>query len=129
MTGCMISDCPHNKGRNVNEFGAALNLRNSFIALAAENVVLTAVKKAEDSGALILRFYEWAGKDGEVRIRIPNLATSARLADLLEQPEGSPLSIEHGDILTVPAHPYEIVTVKVEYPTPAQLPASAKGGD
>jgi alpha-mannosidase len=106
-----------------------LPLRNSFIALAAENVVLTAVKKAEDSNALILRFYEWAGKDGEVRIQIPNGATSARLADLLEQPEGSPLSIEHGDTLTVPTHPYEIVTVKTEYPTPTQLPASSKGGD
>jgi alpha-mannosidase len=117
------------QGLKVRGHDGTLPLRNSFIALAAENVVLTAVKKAEDSSALILRFYEWAGKDGEVRIQIPNGATSARLADLLEQPEGSPLSIEHGDILTVPAHPYEIVTVKIEYPTPTQLPASSKGGD
>jgi alpha-mannosidase len=94
--------------------------KHSFFSLAAQNVVLTAVKKAEESDALILRFYEWAGKDGDVRIQIPKGATSARLANLLEQPEASALSIENGDTITVPTHPYEIVTVKVEYraPTP-----------
>ena len=78
------------------------------------------MKKAEDNNALIFRFYEWAGKDGDVRIQIPKGATTARLANLLEQPEGSPLAIENGDSISVPAHPYEIVTVKVEYPVPIQ---------
>jgi alpha-mannosidase len=77
---------------------------------------LTAVKKAEDTNALILRFYEWAGEDGSVRIRVPKGATSARLSNLLEAPEGPPLPIQGGDTITVPAHPYEIVTVNVGYP-------------
>jgi len=94
--------------------------KHSFIALGAQNVVLTAVKKAEDSDALILRFYEWAGKDGNVRIQIPKGATAARLTNLLEQPEGSPLPIEKESIVTVPTHPYEIVTVKLEYPAPTR---------
>jgi alpha-mannosidase len=64
--------------------------RYSFIALDQQNVVLTAVKKAEDTNALILRFYEWAGEDGSVRIRVPKGATSARLSNLLEAPEGPP---------------------------------------
>jgi hypothetical protein len=29
--------------------------------------------------------------------------------------EGSPLNIENGNTITVPTHPYEIVTVNVEY--------------
>ncbi len=97
-----------------------LPLKHSFIAPNMQNVVLTAVKKAEDSNALIVRFYEWAGKDGDVRIRVPKGATSAKLANLLEQTEGAKLSIENGDTIVVPTHPYEIVTVNVEYPTTAQ---------
>ena len=96
-----------------------LQSRHSFIALGAENVVLTAVKKAEDSNALILRFYEWAGKDGGVQLRIPKGATAAHLANLLEQ-QGAALPIENGDTVIVPAHPYEIVTVNVDYAVPAQ---------
>jgi alpha-mannosidase len=98
----------------------ALPSRHSFIASAAENTVLTAVKKAEDSNALIIRFYEWEGKNGDVRIQVPKGAASAKLANLLEQTQGSALPIENGDTVIVPAHPYEIVTVNVEYPTPVQ---------
>ena len=55
--------------------------------------MLTAMKKAEDSDALILRFYEWAGKSGEVRISVPAGAAGATLTNLMEQPEGSPLTV------------------------------------
>jgi len=79
--------------------------RYSFVAPGAENVVLTAVKKAEDSNALILRMYEWAGKDGEVRIKIPRGAQSARLVNLMEQAPDPPFSIEGGDAITVPFIP------------------------
>jgi len=48
-------------------------------------VILTAVKKAEDSNALILRFYEWAGKDGIVEVHLPKGATAATLANLMER--------------------------------------------
>jgi alpha-mannosidase len=94
----------------------ALPLQHAFVTLPAQNVVLTAVKKAEDSNALIIRFYEWAGKNGDVRIQIPKGATAARLANLLEQPVGAQLSIEGGDTVVAPTHPYEIVTVEVDYP-------------
>jgi alpha-mannosidase len=97
-----------------------LPLKHSFFAAAAPNVVLTAVKKAEDSNALVVRFYEWAGKDGTVSLHVPSGATAARVANLLEQPQGAPLPLENGDTILVPAHPFEIVTVNVEYPSHAQ---------
>jgi alpha-mannosidase len=97
-----------------------LQSRHSFVALGPENVVLTAVKKAEDSNALILRFYEWEGKDGCVRLRIPKGATAAHLANLLEQQQGAALSIENDETVTVPTHPHEIVTVNLDYAVPAQ---------
>jgi alpha-mannosidase len=98
----------------------SLPSRHSFVTLGAQNVVLTALKKAEDGDALIFRFYEWAGKEGEVRVQVPEGAKSARLANLQEVQEGSPLSIEAGNTISVPSHPYEIVTVRVEYPSPTQ---------
>ena len=104
----------------VGTHAGSLPTRHSLVTIGAQNVVLTAVKKAEDGDALILRFYEWAGKEGEVRIQVPEGAKSARLADLLENPEGSLLSIERGNNVAVPTHPYEIVTVRVEYPGPTQ---------
>jgi alpha-mannosidase len=93
---------------------------HSFVGVDGQNVVLTAVKKAEDSNALIFRFYEWAGKDGEVVLHVPPGATGAKLTNLMEQPEGSALPIETGNTIRVPAHPYEIVTVAADYGAAAQ---------
>jgi alpha-mannosidase len=87
-----------------------------LVTVEPENVVLTAVKKAEDSDALILRFYEWAGKNSEVRISVPAGASAATLTNLMEQPEGSPLRVTASGQFTVPIHPYEIQSVRVNYP-------------
>jgi alpha-mannosidase len=103
----------------VNAHAGALPLRYSYASADTQNVVLTAVKKAEDANALIFRFYEWAGKDGEIRLHVPHGATGARLANLLEQPQGSDLALENEDMVVVPTHPYEIVTVEVSYLQPA----------
>ena len=88
---------------------------HSFISLKNPNIVMTAVKKAEDSDGLIVRFYEWAGKNGTVKIDVPNGAQSSTLTNLMEQPEGAPLPIAGGNQVTVQVHPYEIVTVRVDY--------------
>jgi alpha-mannosidase len=77
--------------------------------------VLTAVKKSEDTDALIFRFYEWAGESGDVQITAPSGATSATLTNLMEKPEGPALSITNGQV-SVPVHPFEIVSVRVDYP-------------
>jgi alpha-mannosidase len=93
---------------------------HSFVGVDSQNVVLTAIKKAEDSNALIFRFYEWAGKDGEVVLHIPPGAISAKLTNLMEQPEGSPLPIVGGNTIHVHAHPFEIMTVAADYAPAAE---------
>jgi alpha-mannosidase len=93
----------------------SLGSEHSFAAVQAENVVLTAMKKAEDSDSLILHAYEWAGKSGDVTFTVPEGATSATLTNLLEQPQGSPLTIT-GNQLTVPIHASEILSLRVDYP-------------
>jgi alpha-mannosidase len=94
---------------------------HSFVSVTPDTVLVTAVKKAEDGNGLILRFYDWAGKDGTVQLNIPPGATSATVANLLEKPEGAPLPLLNGRQVTVPVHPFEIQTIEVSYPNRAGL--------
>jgi alpha-mannosidase len=91
----------------------ALPPTHSFIRSGSNNVIISAVKKAEDDNALILRFYEWAGESGDVKLQIPPGAISAADADLMERP-GENVRLE-GETIIVPTKPYEIKTVKVQY--------------
>jgi len=98
----------------------ALPAEHAFIEVKAENVVLTAMKKAEDDDSVILRFYEWAGRETDVKIQLPPGAESAQDADLMERPIGE-LALQ-GDAVTVHTKPYEIKTVKVRFSLP-HIPA------
>lgn len=100
----------------VEAHSGALPPVHSFVDIKEDHVVLTAVKKAEDSNALLFRFYEWAGKAGEVHANVPAGATSAQLTNLMEQPEGQPLPVAQNNQVTIPVRPYEIVSVRVNYP-------------
>jgi alpha-mannosidase len=87
---------------------------HSFVEVTQDNVVLTAMKKSEDGNQLLFRFYEWAGKDGEVEFTVPAGAESATLTNLMEQPEGASLRVS-GDRVTMPVHPFQIVSVAIAY--------------
>ncbi len=89
--------------------------QKSFVTTSPENVVLTALKKAEDGDALILRLYEWAGKNSDVQISVPDGATGATKATLMERSDGSPLKVTGGNQIVAPIHPYEILTLRVDY--------------
>ncbi len=92
----------------------SLPAQHSFAEVSPENVVLTAVKKAEDADGLIFRAYEWAGKEATAEFHVPPGATSATVTNLMEKPEGDPLTITD-DVVKVPIHPYEILTIRVDY--------------
>ena len=79
-------------------------------------MVLTAVKKSEDSDSLLFRLYEWAGKDGDVHISVPSGATAAQLTNLMESPDEKSLPVTSAGQIAVPVHPYEIVSIRVDYP-------------
>ncbi len=90
----------------------ALPPEHSFLSVTEDNVVVTAVKKAEDDSALVIRFYESAGKKGGVHLSLPGIA-SAQETDLMERPLGA-LRF-NADGVTVPTGPYEIKTLKVTF--------------
>jgi alpha-mannosidase len=96
----------------------SLPAQHSFASVTPENVVLTAVKKAEDAKGLIFRVYEWAGKSSTVEFHVPAGATGATVTNLMETAEileGGPLKVE-GDVVKAPIKPFEILTIRVDYP-------------
>jgi alpha-mannosidase len=89
--------------------------QHSFARVEPANVILTVLKKAEDSDELIFRFYEFEGKQARVKLQLPEKAVAAVEADLMEKP-GKPLILSaDGREVTVPAGPYEIKTVAVKF--------------
>jgi alpha-mannosidase len=96
-----------------------LPAQHSFVSVSADDVVLTAVKKAEDSNALVFHMYEWAGKDASVDLALPVGATGATETNLLEKPVGDPLAVK-ADHVSFPIHPYEIVAIRADYPKVGQ---------
>ena len=75
-------------------------------------MVLTAAKKAEDEDALILRFYEWAGKETHVKLRLPAGANMVSETNLMERPTAE-FTLNDGSV-TVYTKPYEIKTIRIQ---------------
>ena len=92
---------------------------HSFASVDNPNVILTAMKKAEDAPALIFRMYESTGTPTDVHLHIPSGATYAIETNLMETPipNAPHLSIA-SDLVTIPIKPYEILTLQVVYPDP-----------
>ena len=103
------------KAEQVFPHTGSLPAEHSFVSVDNPNVVLTAVKKAEDADALIFRMYEWAGEPTQVKLHVPPGATTATETNLMEKPEGATLTVA-GDTITVPIKPYEILTIQATYP-------------
>ena len=103
------------KAEQVFPHTGSLPAEHSWASVENPNVTLTAIKKAEDSDALIFRMYEWAGEATQVKLHIPPGATAATETNLMEKPEGAALSLT-GDTITVPIKPYEILTIQATYP-------------
>jgi alpha-mannosidase len=104
------------KAEQVFPHTGTLPAEHSWASIENPNVTLTAIKKAEDTDALVFRMYEWAGTPTDVKLHIPPGATYAIETNLMEKPEGVHLTLS-GDVVTVPIKPYEILTIEAVYPT------------
>ncbi|MFZ1014024.1 MAG: glycosyl hydrolase-related protein, partial [Terracidiphilus sp.] len=54
--------------------------------------------------------------DSMAEFHIPAGATGATVTNMMETPEGSPLALT-GDVVKAPIHPFEILTIRVDYPS------------
>ncbi len=86
---------------------------HSFLDIEPSNVIVTALKKAEESDDLILRFYECEGRGGRASIDFGFDAESVRETDLMEQPvKGLDIAVRNGRV-SIPFGKWEIKTLRI----------------
>ncbi|MGH7765623.1 MAG: alpha-mannosidase [Candidatus Dormibacteraceae bacterium] len=96
--------------------GLAPGTSRSLIEIDTPQVIVDAIKRAEDSDAVILRLYEAWGGECRARISTTLPAGRATLCDLLER-ERTEVSVQDG-ILELDFTPFKILTLKLEASTP-----------
>ena len=85
----------------------------SFLKLSPHNLIFSALKKAEDSDGVILRFFETTGEVTQAEVELFRAIKRLTLVDLLEREEGE-LPFE-GTRFRLEVKPFEIVTLKLEF--------------
>jgi len=101
--------------QQLSEHTGDLGRTHSFLSFDDPNAILTAVKKSEDGNALILRAYDWSGSQSSATIHLPAGAASASEANMMEHATSPALAVDNNTVhLTM--HPFEIKTIRVEYP-------------
>jgi alpha-mannosidase len=87
--------------------------RASFLRVDRPGVVIDAVKKAEDTDALVVRLYDAWGQRGPVRLTCTAPVGQAHRADLLER-RGEQLELAADGSVPFTVRPFEIVTLLLE---------------
>jgi alpha-mannosidase len=84
----------------------------SLIEIDTRQVIVEAIKRAEDSDAVIVRLYEAWGGDCKVRLKTTLPASRAFLCDLLERDRAEvPMN---GGLIELTLTPFKILTLKLE---------------
>ena len=90
----------------------SLPATQSFFQLDRSNVIIEAIKLAEEGGAVIARLYEAAGSRGAVTLTTSLPVSKAWTTDLMEN-ELEKLELKSGKV-QLDLKPFEIVTLKFE---------------
>ena len=84
----------------------------SGITIDPDNLVLSALKKAEDDDALMLRFFETKGEACQAEVCLPETVSTVQPVNLLEEDDGAPIEVQDGKV-GFEVGPFEIVTLKL----------------
>ncbi len=90
-----------------------LSTSNPLVKLEPTNLVLTTIKKAEDSDAWIFQWYDAKGEESDAVLRLPQVPKKVFTSNFLEQ-DGSAVSFEK-NVVRVKTKKNAVVTVKVYY--------------
>jgi len=91
--------------------GASLPEARSFLPVAAPNIVLSTMKKAENDDTVILRVYDIEGKDTDAAVELFTPAKRAERTNLIEE-EGVELKPRKGR-LVLPVGHHAVETLKL----------------
>jgi alpha-mannosidase len=83
----------------------------SFFKTDKEKVMISTIKKAEDSNTVIMRVVDTAGKDQSVTIEVFNKITQAKITNLIESEE-KPLQVKGKSVKIQLGH-HAIETIKI----------------
>jgi len=83
----------------------------SFLKISPNNLTLSALKKAEDSDEVVLRFFETKGEETTAEIELFRNIERATVSDLLEREEYE--LKPNRNRLRMEVKPFEIVTLKI----------------
>ena len=93
--------------------GGQMPERLSLVDHDHRNIMVESVKKAEDNDDTIIRLYEFENRRTDVHLRLHKKAAKVWLCDLMENREM--LLAEDTLEFTVPAEPFGILTLRIEY--------------
>ncbi|MBI3586120.1 MAG: alpha-mannosidase [Ignavibacteriales bacterium] len=85
----------------------------SFVELSPSNLVLTTIKKAEDSNAWIVQWYDAEGKDTEGTLTLPRTPKKVVTSNFLEE-DGTPLELMKNSV-KLKTKKNSVTTLKVYY--------------
>ncbi|MBN2359243.1 MAG: alpha-mannosidase [Deltaproteobacteria bacterium] len=97
----------------VDSHDGVLPPQGSFVDVTPDNVIVTALKRAEDGDAYVLRCYEYLGRAAVARIRLPRPVASASEVNLIEDPVAA--CDATGDSIAFEIGPHEIRSFKVAF--------------
>jgi alpha-mannosidase len=97
--------------------GIRLPLQRSFLKIEPGNVVLSALKRAEISDDVILRFYETKGEKADAKITLFKEPKSVKAVNMLEEEDEAVVKEleQEGKRITLTVNPFEIVTMKLKF--------------
>lgn len=95
-----------------------LPLAHSFIQISPSSLVLTTIKKTEDSDAWIFQWYDSKGVDSQAMVTLPQNARKVVRSNFLEE-EGEPVPFEK-NVVKVNSKKRGVVTLKVYFAQSAE---------
>jgi alpha-mannosidase len=90
-----------------------LPVQYSFVQISPSNLVLTSLKKSEDSDAWIVQWYDAEGKVSDGTVSFPRPLKSVVISNFLEE-VGSPVPVQNNSV-NVRTRASSIVTLRVTF--------------
>jgi len=86
---------------------------SSFLVIEPDNVIVSALKKAENNDDTILRLYETSGKATTISLKFPKSVYTIYETDILENPQEKLTKM--GYFIEIAIAPYEIKTLRIAF--------------
>jgi alpha-mannosidase len=94
-----------------NQHAGKLPRSYSFIRSQENNIIITVLKKSEDTSSVILRYYETSGKKGRATIDLFDSFRNINYIDAVEMVQNK--SLGAGRVVNASINPYEIQTLQL----------------